>query len=73
MRAGARQRPRLSSGESPGRLDAVDVRHSDVHEDNVGFDLAGQGDRCGTFGDLADDLVGARDTARTIVVPASAD
>ena len=40
-----------------GRLDAVHVRHLDVHEDDVGPRGAGQVDRLGAVARLADHLV----------------
>ena len=49
------------SAVSPGGLDTVEDRHPDVHEDDVGVVLAGQGDGFGAVRGLAQDLhVGRR-------------
>jgi hypothetical protein len=42
--------------DHPDRLQAVHDRHPDVHEDDVGEVRAGQPDRLGAVGRLADDL-----------------
>ena len=46
----------LTLGEdAPRRLDAVELGHAHVHEDDVGLELAGQAHRLGAVARLADD------------------
>ena len=42
--------------EPPGRLEPVEVRHADVHQDDVGVELAGCPERLLAVARLADDL-----------------
>ncbi len=47
---------RLGPGQAPGRLDPVEVRHADVHEDDVGHRLPVALERLDAVGRLGDDL-----------------
>ena len=51
----ARGRERRVGADPSGGLDAGQARHLDVHEDDVGEQLGGQGDRTGTVLGQADD------------------
>ena len=51
-----RIRPAAGGDDPPGRLDPVQLRHPDVHQDHVGLELGGQTHRLGAVLGLADDL-----------------
>ena len=54
----------------PRRLDAGLVGHLQVHEDDIGLELGGQGDRLGAAGCLAHDLeIGRRRQQRAQAMP----
>jgi hypothetical protein len=42
--------------DQPGGVEAAQDRHAQVHQDHVGLQLLGQGDRVGAVGGLAGDL-----------------
>src|SRR6185437_1014608 len=46
----------LGPADYPGRFQPVQMRHPDVHQDDVGPFLSGQRDRLGAVAGLADDL-----------------
>jgi hypothetical protein len=46
----------VSVDDLAGRLDAVHVRHADVHQHHIRIELAGERDRLGAVCGLADDL-----------------
>ena len=42
--------------DAAGGLDAIDLRHGDIHDDDVGFEGLGQADGVGAIAGLPDDF-----------------